>query len=81
MNNKSFTVVATYPGGIITENDMALFAAAKHIVGGMGIGGGGVDMRTLIRDNDWRVSTEQDAELLKTLLLQVPIKGLKVSIR
>ncbi len=75
-----YTVVATYPGGIIRQNDMALFSIAKHVVGGNGIGGGGVDMQTYIRDNDWTVDSQEDAELLKKLLLQSKIEGLEVSI-
>lgn len=75
-----YVVVAKYPGGINREYDQALFKQAKYVLGGDGIGGGGCDLRTGTRDNDWTVSTMEDAELLKTVLLQAKVPGLEVKI-
>jgi hypothetical protein len=77
---KKFTVIAKYPGGINRTYDLALFEIAKHVVGGSGIGGGGCDLRTGTRDNDWGVDTQEDADLLKQLLLQAKIPGLEVKV-
>lgn len=81
MSDQRYKVIATYPGGIIYDNDMALFRAAKHVVGGEGIGGGEADLITGIRSNDWTLDNQRDAELLKSILLTVPIHGLEVQIR
>lgn len=76
-----FRVVARYPGGINREYDTQLFEKAKYVLGGTGIGGGGCDLRTGTRENDWGVDSYQEAELLKTMLLQSKIRGLEVEIQ
>jgi hypothetical protein len=80
MSSKSIRVVATYPGSMSRDNDLALFEAAKNVVGGSGMGGGGYNFMTSIRDNDWTVASQEDAETLKLYLLQVKIPGLEVKI-
>lgn len=76
----TYTVMATYTGGLNQVHDQELFSLANQIANGISDGDGEYDHATRIRTIEWAADTEWSAKYLEAVLLLGSAPDLHISI-